>query len=401
MIAAVRGFHGARRVAQEARFATFGKQGANSDTLKTRYGIISSLALQSPEGSKIGGKMDLKDYILDPRQRFVLSVIGQRVRKDISCMYLLAVDLIAAQDWHWLKYHFSQYPPHPVGLALASKCAKIEARMPNHGVSFISRISSLSNRENDRAHYQQILQVFAEILVIERVLGLAWPENTAFFLEPSGRTGKRPELMVATPDHRFLFEVKSPSLLDHQEKRASNGIQIPHRGLVPLEQIDALVSAQSATLPRDNPVKDFLVSCEKKFSDFPIVPGANISVIVWDDYIYEPISSLIGIRGGLLTLDTWNIDSSGDPITYPSVDGVVLIRHMTYFQRALAGNDLIDRYGIFDFGSDAAMPNVFIQNPIGREIPESIKIGLRAIDIEDERLAHMAEYHVQDYVFWM
>ncbi|WP_146227971.1 hypothetical protein [Rhodobacter viridis] len=119
MISAVRGFHGARRVAQEARFAMFGKQGANSDTLKTRYGIISSLALQSPEGSKIGGKMDLKDYILDPRQRFVLSVIGQRVRKDISCMYLLAVDLISAQDWHWLKYHFSQYPPHPVGLALA------------------------------------------------------------------------------------------------------------------------------------------------------------------------------------------------------------------------------------------------------------------------------------------
>lgn len=28
-------------------------------------------------------------------------------------------------------------------------------------------------------------------------------------------------------------------------------------------------------------------------------------MIVWDDYIYEPIGSLVGIRGGLLTLDTW------------------------------------------------------------------------------------------------
>jgi hypothetical protein len=245
------------------------------------------------------------------------------------------------------------------------------------------------------------LQVLAEILVIERVLGLPWPENTMFFLEPAGRTGKRPELMVRTPDHQFLFEVKSPSLLDHQEKRASNGIQLPHRGLVPLEQIDKLVPDQSVTLPRDTPVKDFLVSSEKKFSDFPTVSGANISVIVWDDYIYEPIGSLVGIRGGLLTLDTWYIDSSGDPVTYPSVDGIVLIRHMTYFQRALADDDLIDRHGLFDFGSDAALPNVFIQNPKGREVPESIKMGLRAIDIEDKRLAHMADYHVQDYVFWM
>ncbi|QOL79679.1 hypothetical protein [Pseudooceanicola spongiae] len=345
--------------------------------------------------------MDLKDYASDPRRKFVVSVMGQRVRRDICCMYLFAVDLITANDWHWLKYHFSQYRPHSVGLALASRCAKIEAKMPNEGVSFVSRIASLSNRQSDRMHYQQILQVLAEILVIERVLGLSWPENTSFFLEPAGRTGKRPELMVSTPDHQFLFEVKSPSLLDHQAKRASNGIQLPHRGLVPLEQIDELVSDQSVTLPRDTPVKDFLVSCEKKFSGFPTVPGANISVIVWDDYIYEPIGSLLGIRGGLLTLDTWNIDSSGDPVTYPSIDGIILIRHMTYFQRALAEDDLIDRHGLFDFGSATALPNVFIQNPNGREVPESIKTGLRAIDVEDKRLAHMAEYHVQDYVFWM
>ena len=362
------------------------------------------LPLPKSEILTFGSKMDLNGYSTDPRRKFVLSVIGQRVRTDIACMYLLAVDLISAKDWHWLKYHFTQDPPHSVGLALASRCAKIEAKMPKGGTSLISRIAYLSNRKNDRAHYQQILQVLAEILVVERILGLPWPENTTFFPEPAGRTGKRPELMVSTPDHQFLFEVKSPSLLDHQEERASNGIQLPHRGLVPLEQIDKLVPDQTVTLPRDTPVRDFLVSSEKKFSDFPTVQGANISVIVWDDYIYEPIGSLVGIRGGLLTLDTWDIDPSGDPVTYPSIDGIVLIRHMTYFQRALSDDDLIDRHGLFDFGSDAALaalPNVFIQNPKGREVPESIKMGLRAIDIEDKRLAHMAEYHVQDYVFWM
>ncbi len=345
--------------------------------------------------------MDLKEYISDPRRRFVLSVMGQRVREDISCMYLLGVDLITSNDWHWLKYHFSQYPPHPVGLALANRCARIEAKMPSEGVSLISQIASISNRKKNRGHYQQILQVLAEILVIERVIGLPWPEDTTFFLEPPGRTGKRPELMVSTPDFQYLFEVKSPSLLDHQEKRASNGIQLPHRGLVPLEQIDKLVTDESVTLPRDTPLKDFLVSSDQKFSDFEVVPGANISVIVWDDYIYEPIGSLIGIRGGLLTIDSWHKDLAGDPVSYPSIDGVVLIRHMTCFQRALADDDLIDRHGLFDFGCGAALPNVFIQNPNGREVPEHIKMGLRAIDVGDARLAHMAEYHVQDFVLWI
>ena len=102
-----------------------------------------------------------------------------------------------------------------------------------------------------------------------------------------------------------------------------------------------------------------------------------------------------------MNLDTWNKDSSGAPVTYPSIDGILLIRDMTYFQRALADDDLIDRHGLFDFGSDAALPNVFIQNPKGRDIPDNIKKGLRAADVDDDRLKHMAEYHVQDYVFWL
>jgi hypothetical protein len=350
--------------------------------------------------SEKGRKMKLTEYKNDHRKRQVLSAMGQVLRSDIADMYLYAQDRILPLDWHWLKFHFLQSHSHPIGLGLAKMCARIEKKIPGAGTGLIDKIASLANSEKNSNHYQQILQVFAEVLVIECLVGLEWPAETAFFYEPKGLTGKRPELMVSTPAHRYLFEVKSPSLLDHQEARAKNGLQIPHRHL-PLDALDKLVVDQLITLPRDTPVKDFLVSSEQKFADFPVVPGANILIIVWDDYIYEPLGSLIGEPAGLLTPGSWYKDSKGAPVSYDNIDGIVLVRHMTYFQRALADHDLQDRFGAFDFGSSTALPNVFIPTTTGRNVDELITRRLRAMDFRDQSLENAAEYKVQDYVVWL
>jgi hypothetical protein len=54
------------------------------------------------------------------------------------------------------------------------------------------------------------------------------------------------------------------------------------------------------TLPRDNPVKDFLVSADAKFEHFKETDAnfIGVLVIIWDDFIYEPISSLISESAG-------------------------------------------------------------------------------------------------------
>ena len=55
---------------------------------------------------------------------------------------------------------------------------------------------------------------------------------------------------------------------------------------------------EATTLPRDDPVKDFLVSANAKFEHFKKADAPNfvgVLVIVWDDFIWQdqPISPLI------------------------------------------------------------------------------------------------------------
>ena len=344
--------------------------------------------------------MFLDEYRNDTRLPVIQIPLKFQHPLELGAAYLYASDRIAEADWHWLHFHFSQSPPHPVGLEIAWLCAKIEATIPNAGKKLINSIASRRNKVRNEQDYQGILQDFAEILVLDQILTMQWPEKTTFFYEPPGRSGKRPELHVSTPDQNYLFEVKAPSLLNHQRSRQERSLQIPTRGIFPLEHIDEIIENRDTTLPRDNPIKDFLVSGEEKFSDFDLGDGANILVIVWDDFIYEPIGSLINDQSGLLTQGSWFRDEEDQPITFPNIDGVVVIRHLVYFVEALADRPLPDRISAFDFGTDGALPNVFFPTPWGRPILEAVLEGLRAVDYRDEALQRMAEYRAQDMVLW-
>jgi hypothetical protein len=219
-------------------------------------------------------------------------------------------------------------------------------------------------------------------------------------MNPPHRQGKRPEAKVETAEAVFLFEVKAPSLLAHQRARSANPIQFPGRTFE--EGMRTTIAGDhKPTLPRDNPVKDFLISAEEKFAPFhsgKVVFG--ILAIVWDDFIYEPITTLVHADSkGLLTPATFVKNADGSPRSFQHVDAVILMRHLQYFQQA-AAEALTDRKHAFDFGHDDDLPNVLVPVPLAKEIPPFIRTGLRALHYDDPLLQRSAEYRPQEFVMW-
>lgn len=303
--------------------------------------------------------------------------------------------------WHWFSYHFSMLPPHPLARSIVDACAVCEKKLPGLGFLFIKDIASICGKEKHEPHYDQLLQKLAEVLVLRQLLILDWPEGATFQHEPAvSATGKRPELRVVTPDRRFLFEVKTPSLLEHIRCRKTNAFQVAGR-VLPIARLQQLVGDEGLTLPRDNPVKDFLLDADKKFSQFKAVQKeTSILIIVWDDFIYEPITVLKHEHCGLLTANSYLKDSVGQAVQFAHIDAVVLVRHLTYFYRAAGDLPLEERAHALDFGDEHALPNVIL--PIGAAglVPDFIRHGLRAVDWDDPLIQRAADYRPKDIVFW-
>jgi hypothetical protein len=155
-------------------------------------------------------------------------------------------------------------------------------------------------------------------------------------------------------------------------------------------------------MPRDNPVYDFLVSANTKFAAFKAQgPFLEILVIVWDDFIYEPITSLLHEHCGLLTENSHKRSGNG-PETYPFIDAVILLRHMTYFRRAAAEDPIGDgRRDAFHIGGARALPNVIIPLAGGHEVSGFITTALNAVPYSDPSIECAAEYRPMDTVIWI
>lgn len=153
-------------------------------------------------------------------------------------------------------------------------------------------------------------------------------------------------------------------------------------------------------MPRDNPVKDFLIDADAKFAPFKSKADyTSMLIILWDDFIYESITALAHAQSGLLTANSFAKDASGNPLTFPNVDAVVLIRHLLYFQRFAGGAFTPERTHAFDFGDEASLPNVIF--PMGsRTIPAFIVDGLRALPLDHPFLQRAAEYRPSDIIWW-
>jgi hypothetical protein len=329
-----------------------------------------------------------------------LEVREERMTRDeYGALLFTAIQRIRELGWHWFDYHFSNGPTRFAD-SIITACGLIDDRAPGIGTELLVELTSIGGRERDEAQYEQLLQKMAEILVIHRIVNCPWPEGTCFQHEPAAIPGgPRPELLVTYPGGRLVVEVKTPSLLGHIRARGANNTQVPYRGGVDLKVARNLVEGP-VTLPRDNPVRDFLRDGERKFEGFRADGTASLLVIVWDDFIYEPISVLVNPGSGLLTDQSYSKLPDGTPETFPNVDAVIALRHLQYFILGSRENNLGDRASAMDFGDDGALPNVLFPSHGGRNLPDFLIRGMRAVSHDNEGLRIFADYRPQDMVMW-
>lgn len=308
-------------------------------------------------------------------------------------------------QWHWFQYHFrfgGQGHEHPLVESILDACLDCEAHMPGFAKGMIEAIAEIGGKEKHEPHYEQLLQLLAELLVIRRLMTWQWPKPVTFEWEPTaGNSKKNPEVTVRSADWVVGVEVKAPSLFKHMRERGSHSTQVPSR-IFTKEQIKTLPGAEKGiTLPRDNPVKDFLISANGKFAEFhrqdPNFFG--VLVIVWDDFIFEPITALVQEAAGLFTPNSFARDGAGNALTFTNLDAVFLIRQLHQFIRAARAEPLIDNFEFaLDYGEERQFPwKVEIPNPAGRAIPPEVVECLQAVRLS---IALGAEYEPSELIFW-
>lgn len=309
-------------------------------------------------------------------------------------------------SWHWFQWHFmhqlhGQY--HPFSDAIATALSEVDEKIPGYAVAMIESLTTIAGKEKYVPHYEQLLQLLAELHVIRQMVSYEWPNLEGFEYEPRAPgSDKNPELSIKYNGVEIGIEVKSPSLITHINQRSANNTQVVSR-VFDKDEIEKLPDVENGvTLPRDNPLKDFLVSANEKFQSFKEDNDNyfGVLVVVWDDFIYEPISALLHSRGGLFTESSFFIGEEGSPVTFPYIDGIVVIRHLHQLMRASRDEPLIDNCNSpFDYGVDEQFPQkAFIMNPSGAGVPEE---ALKALQAYTPTHEIGTEYTPKDIVWWL
>lgn len=320
-------------------------------------------------------------------------------------LYKHAFESRMFRDWHWFRWHFEHRlhgRDHPLATSIVRACLDVEEHVPGFAIAMFDEIASVAGMKKFLPHWEQLLQRLCELLVIRHVCKYGWSGEARFQWEPTaGESAKNPELAVHTSDRTYGLEVKAPSIIQHWRERTQNPTQVPSRSM-PKEEIQHLPNAEAGiTLPRDNPVKDFLVSAQEKFSAFQAEDErfVGILVIVWDDFIYEPISALIHPDCGLFTPNSFARSPDGEPMSFPAVTGVVTVRHLHQLIRACRDEPLADScQHALDYGRSGEFPyKAFIQNPGAPECPSEI---LDCLQAAPPHPSMGAEYMPKDLVWW-
>jgi hypothetical protein len=308
-------------------------------------------------------------------------------------------------EWHWFKYHFNFYNmgfEHPFAWSIIEACLVVEEKIPGYAYKFLDDLASYSGLEKHMPHYEQLLQKLAELYVTKKAVEFKWEEGTVFQLEPTiGNSKKNPEINIETPRFIIGIEVKSPSLIEHINKRSENTFQLSGRSDQILELAKEM-HGKDITLPRDNPVKDFLKSANEKFESFKTFsekPFFSSLFIVWDDYIYEPVTALTAPYSGLLTENSFYKDKEGKAVKFPHLDIIVLLRNLRNIINATIDQPMIDVSHSLDYTNrNIFPPKVFV--PVNNE--ENIPLDfVNAFELLHLNEMMGAEYHPSDGIWWI
>jgi hypothetical protein len=302
------------------------------------------------------------------------------------------------QKWHWLAWNFRPGADVPFARLTLDALVRCDAVMPGYAEAMLTTLESIGGRNRDLDDYEAIRQWLGELLVVHHFVTWTWPEPVTFKDEPTtSGSAVNPEILIAAASWRLGLEVKTPDL---RSLAAGGRNANPWQMLARTPGGPAAVPGQ-VTLPRDNPVKDFLVSADKKFAGFRATDPAFRSVlaIVWDDYINEPLSALASPASGLFTDRSFHRNADDTPHSYPNVDSVVLIRHQHQFVEGMANRPPLDeRWHFLDYGDvDRFPPHAIVPNPHGQPLNETMADALQGY-LPDPRMG--AEYLPAELVIW-
>ncbi len=110
-------------------------------------------------------------------------------------------------------------------------------------------------------------------------------------------------------------------------------------------------------------------------------------MVVWDDFVNEPLAALLSEASGLLTPNSFDRLGEGIPRIYPNVDAVVLLRHLHQLVRGTQNNPPTDeRANFLDYGSPGRFPpNALVPCPDGRPLEPILVDALSAVPINERR----------------
>lgn len=301
----------------------------------------------------------------------------------------------------WLSVHLADGAETAFGARLLEALAVIDARLPGAADRFADELAAIryvSNAQDPaawKAGFEQLIQKLGEVLVARTLFEAEWPQGTTFGLEPANPgTGARPEIVVDTPAWQWLFEVKCPAFIDYQNRRDGNGRQLPVRG--PLGDVPGM--RDDTTLPRDNVLKDFLESAERKFHDFSAKPRTGLLMVLWDGYIFEITSALSHEHAGLLTAQSWH-QRGGVRVPFDAVDGVIVLNHLEVIKVAAQEYWQARQDDPFRIESVGQPPNVWCPN-LGRgALDPHIAEMFNAWPLDE--VAVTADYAPKDLVLWI
>lgn len=278
----------------------------------------------------------------------------------------IAIKEISTLPNHLFNYHFNPYNlrinKNPFSNSIILNCFHIEKRLEGYSKKFIKKIASY--KEKNLEHYDQLLQFSAELIVIAHLaetLGKEW----IFEEEPTANGSKKnPEISVSNGEITLLVEVKSPRFHEFQKIRTQTGVQLPSR-INGFQEMARNVYGANPSLPRDNIVKDFLISADNKFKHFKIE------------------------------------DKNQKAVKFHNIDNIVLIRNMTEVVNCTR-QDVYPTSGLshpLDYGKrGVALPkSLFTVNPHDKE---DFILDLFEC-IQQVHLEDFADYKAQDLIMWM
>ncbi|MFJ7976653.1 hypothetical protein ACIQZI_13270 [Peribacillus sp. NPDC096379] len=307
--------------------------------------------------------------------------------------------IMKVEDEHLLKYFFDgkYFSLHPLLSSLCLSLGNVNEVNPGYADEMIRRLVALKGKKEETL--EDILSVFSEILIANHAVSIADSiDGKKYFLNEPGlkQKKKNPEFRSVYNGKYYCAEVKKPKLISYRKTR-KRPFQLPAR--MPSDL--SLGSKEETTLPRDNPIKDFLISAQAKFEAYreEYSDDYRLLFIMWDDFMYEPISALKHPFQGLLTKNSFYKDSEGFAVEFPLIDGIVIVKHLHNFENALLEFPLNDDIRhVFQYEKQYPL-HAFIQNPSGRKVPGEF---LEAFDcMEEDAFNLFADYAITDFVFWI